>query len=119
MSFKVLGSNMTAYAFDMSIDLWPHRNALRALRGSRSVESVAREVGVNRVTWHKWETGAQKPGLENLKVIVETFGCPPELVGYEAPQGWELVPREWLVKEFECLRAQLNQVSECCDKLKS
>lgn len=88
----------------MTIDLWPHRDALRELRGGRSVESVAREIGVNRVTWHKWETGAQRPGLENLRAIVEAFDCPPDLIGYMPPKGWELVPAQWIRDEFAELK---------------
>lgn len=65
-----------------------------------------------------WETGAQRPGLDNLRAIVEAFDCPPELVGYEPPKGWELVPSDWIVERFDQIQADLTLLVEAEQKRK-
>ena len=109
---------MVAYPVSMSEtvdDVWPHRDALREIRAGRSLERVARMIDVNRVTWHKWETGQQRPSHDNLRAIVEAFDVPPDLVGYEPPKGWELVPSAWLAARFDELFARLDVLGASCD----
>jgi transcriptional regulator with XRE-family HTH domain len=95
--------------------LWPHHAALAEIRGSRSVESVARQLGVNRVTWFKWEAGTQVPKHDNLRDIVEVFGVPPETVGYNPPKGWELVPAQWIRDIDARIDAKLDQILAALD----
>lgn len=97
---------------------WKYGKQLRELRGPLSVEKAARKVGVGRQSWVSWEAGKAIPRYDNLKAICEAFDCPPEMIGLEAPEGWELVPRDWLIKEFECLHAKLNQVDDCFKAMK-
>ena len=85
---------------------WPHAAALRELRGHLSVESAARKIDVTRQSWASWEAGRQVPSYDNLRAIVEAFNCPPELVGYEPPRGYELVPAQWIREQnAEILRS--------------
>lgn len=78
---------------------WPYAKNLENIRGHLSVSKAARMVDVDRQTWTAWESGKQRPKHETLKAIVEAFNCPPDLVGYEAPQGWELVPAAWIQEQ--------------------
>ena len=81
---------------------WPHRNVLKMIRthaGNLSAERAAARIGKSRSTWVAWESGRQIPEYESLKAIVEQFGIPPELIGYEPPKGWELVPAQWIRDE--------------------
>lgn len=101
---------------------WPHAKALREIRGPRSVDKAARMVDVTRQTWAAWEAGRQVPSHDRLRAIVEAFECPPELVGYEAPRGWDLVPGEWIrqqheqqmaaVEDIPNLRAQIETIAQ-------
>jgi transcriptional regulator with XRE-family HTH domain len=95
---------------DTAPNLWPYRDVLVRIRAGRSLERVAREVDVNRVTWHKWETGVQWPSNDSLRAIVEKFGVPPDLVGYAAPEGWELVPVEWIREQFDAQSTKLDAI---------
>ncbi len=91
---------------DLVQDTWQHADALRELRrsaGGLSVERAAARIDVSRSTWNAWETGKQRPTHDSLRLIVEAFGCPPELVWYEPPRGWDLVPSAWFQ---ECVDAQ-------------
>lgn len=93
---------------------WPYAAALRELRGPRSVDKAARMIDVTRQTWAAWEAGRQVPTHDRLRDIVEAFDCPPELVGYEPPRGWDLVPSAWIQQRHEeqmvYLRAIAKQV---------
>lgn len=75
---------------------WPYGKHLRKARGDLSMESAARKIGVGRQSWDAWERRGVTPRSKNLKAIVETFGVPPEAIGYEPPTGWEWVPTETL-----------------------
>lgn len=90
---------------------WPYAANLRKIRGGLSMEAAARKVGdgVSSQSWNAWEKGRQVPRDEKLKKIVEAFGCPPEMVGYTPPEGWVLVPVEWLRVEFRELHAKLDE----------
>lgn len=89
---------------------WEYGDNLRALRGSLSAEKASRKVGVLRQTWAAWEAGESIPREENLRAIVEAFDCPPEMVGYEPPKGWELVPAEWIRAEAKRLEDKLDLI---------
>jgi DNA-binding XRE family transcriptional regulator len=52
---------------------------LRALRGLRTQEQFAQELGVTRVTVAVWETGAGVPKLRNARKLVER-GMNPSVV---------------------------------------
>ena len=99
---------------------WLYQHELKEARkraGLTQLEAAER-VGVRERTWGSWERGTHDPPIDKLRQIVETLNIPPALVGYEAPEGWELVPRDWLIKEFECLHAKLNQVDDCFKAMK-
>jgi transcriptional regulator with XRE-family HTH domain len=104
---------------DLVTDKWPHADALKVIRrqeGGLSVEKAAARIDVSRSTWNAWEIGKQRPTLDSLKAIVEAFGCPPELVGYEAPRGWTLVPEAWVMQEFGDIAERLAAIeSALCD----
>lgn len=48
----------------------PLPQALKALRGSRPQWDIAREIGVSRVQYNRWEQGHANIGLENLQKLV-------------------------------------------------
>lgn len=89
---------------------WPHADDLRKIRGTLSVEKAAREVGVGRQAWVAWEKGDSTPRYDNLKSIVEAFNCPPEMVGFQAPNGWDLVPADWVQAQFAEIQAKLDKL---------
>lgn len=91
---------------------WPYGDNLRELRGSLSAEKAARKVGVLRQTWAGWESGDSVPREENLKAIVEEFGCPPEFVGYQPPRGWELVPAPWIRQQHDEVMQSLRLIHD-------
>lgn len=96
-------------------DTWPHANALKTLRartGGLSVERAAARIDVSRATWHAWESGKQRPTHDSLKAIVEAFECPPEMVGYEPPRGWTLVPEQWIRDQHEEQMQMLRRITE-------
>jgi hypothetical protein len=80
---------------------YPHGAALNTIRGSLSMEQAAVKVGVTRSSWDGWERLGVWPRESALKRIVEEFRCPPEMVGYEPPKGWELVPSKWIRDKFD------------------
>jgi hypothetical protein len=47
-----------------------------------------------------WERGKAVPGPDRLRAIVEQLGTPPEIVGYEAPRGYEFLPADWIRQEL-------------------
>jgi transcriptional regulator with XRE-family HTH domain len=93
---------------------WPLGKNLVEVRGrlKLNVAQASKKLGVDRQTWTGWEQGRQRPKQESLHAIVETFGCPPELVGYEPPKGWTLVPEGWISKEFEEIKETLSLIRE-------
>lgn len=97
-------------------DVWPYAANLKAIRGTLSVEKAAGRIDRTRGTWHSWEKGAQRPDEASLKRIVEVFGCPPELIGYEPPKGWELVPTEWIRDRFDQQDARLKRIVDYIDR---
>jgi transcriptional regulator with XRE-family HTH domain len=42
---------------------------LARLRGTRSQQAIARDFGVSRVTWNRWERGWQMPGPFVLRAL--------------------------------------------------
>jgi len=104
------------YAYHMNElpDYWPYGEQLRAIRGPLSVERASRKVGVDRQTWTAWEKRGVRPRYESLHAIVEAFGCPPDLIGFDAPKGWELVPSEWLRNAHQELNDKLDTIIQHC-----
>ena len=104
---------------DLVQDTWQHADALKRLRkssGGLSVERAAARIDLSRSTWNAWEIGKQRPSYDSLRLIVEAFGCPPELVGYEPPKGWDLVPAEWIRDIAAQLDDRLAAIEEVlCD----
>ncbi len=99
-------------AMETTENTWPHGKALRNIRGALSMEKAARTLDppMSRAAWESWETGKRRPSDESLKAIVEAFQCPPESIGYIPPEGWELVPREWLTVEFREIHEKLDKL---------
>jgi transcriptional regulator with XRE-family HTH domain len=95
---------------------WPYGKNLLAIRGKISMERAANMVGATRGTWNAWEKGHQRPGDDKLKAIVEAFDCPPELIGYEPPKGWALVPTAWIVQRFDALDEKLDRIQKTAER---
>lgn len=89
---------------------WTHQADLRAARKRAQLtqDEAARLVGVKERTWGAWERGAFSPSEEHLRAIVEKLQVPPELVGYSAPEGWELVPAAWIQEQFAAIIEMLE-----------
>jgi transcriptional regulator with XRE-family HTH domain len=82
---------------------WRHGADLRDFRETKlrlSQQAAANKVQVSIGAYSAWERGTAVPKLESLRDIVERLGVPPEVVGYTAPDGWELVPSEWIRDEI-------------------
>lgn len=79
------------------------------------MDKASRRIDVTRQTWSAWEKGIQIPSHDSLKAIVEAFECPPELVGYEPPRGWTLVPEAWIQREFAELNETLARVLKAAE----
>lgn len=91
---------------------WRYAENLRTIRkrsDTRSVEKAAQRIPVSRATWNAWENGAV-PTYDNLRRIVEAFRCPPEMVGFEPPEGWELVPAQWIIDRSEAIQHSVDDV---------
>jgi transcriptional regulator with XRE-family HTH domain len=100
------------YVHKTEKQVWPYADNLSQIRKSAglSVERAAQRVAVVRSTWLAWEAGAE-PRQENLKAIVEAFECPPDMVGYQAPTGWELVPTEWIQHNHQEVMSELAWIA--------
>ena len=92
---------------------WEYAEELRRVRGALSMEKAANLVGTTRVTWDRWERKKQKPSDENLKTILEVFGCSPEVLGYTPPEGYRLIPNEF----FEQYKQDTKSVNKKLDLL--
>lgn len=91
---------------------WTYQQKLKEARKRANLtqDEAARLVGVRERTWGAWERGAHDPAQENLRAIVEKLKVPPEQIGYEAPQGWELVPAEWIREQFSEIIERLERI---------
>lgn len=47
-------------------------------RSGMSAEEVAKEIGVNRNSVFRWESGEAEPTAENLEKLVHLYGCAVE-----------------------------------------
>jgi transcriptional regulator with XRE-family HTH domain len=99
-------------------EYWTYSESLRAarLRMKLTQLEAATRIGVKERAWGSWERGAHAPSLEHLATIVSELGIPPEQVGYEAPQGWELVPSEWLRNAHQQIIDKLDKIYDCQTK---
>lgn len=91
---------------------WRHGADLRRFREDRlkiSQQAAATKVGVSLGAYSAWERGTAIPKLESLADLVEHLGAPPEVVGYEPPSGWELVPADWIRAHFEAADERAKQ----------
>jgi transcriptional regulator with XRE-family HTH domain len=82
---------------------WRHGSELREFREQRlglSQQAAATRVGVSIGAYSAWERGTAVPKRESLVDLIERLGVPPEVVGYEAPSEWELVPAVWIRAEL-------------------
>jgi DNA-binding XRE family transcriptional regulator len=52
------------------------KNNLAALRGERSVQDIARAIGVTRKTIYDAESGHSMPRPETLAALIRLFGSP-------------------------------------------
>ncbi len=50
---------------------------LRRLRGKRTQEALAHELGVSSATISHWECGVKEPSLETLRRLAEHLGVTP------------------------------------------
>lgn len=82
---------------------WTFGPELKSLRETRglSQEDVASALGVRLGTYGSWERGTHAPRREALDRIVEYFKVPPAAIGLAAPDGWELVPADWIRDHFD------------------
>jgi transcriptional regulator with XRE-family HTH domain len=57
---------------------------LRAARKARrwSMQFASQQVGVDRVTYSRWELGEQNPHPSSLDMLCQTFGMSPEELGF-------------------------------------
>lgn len=44
-------------------------------RAGLSAEEVAKQIGVNRNSVFRWESGEAEPTAENLEKLVQLYGC--------------------------------------------
>lgn len=102
-----------------SVHEWPHADTLKRLRDvhNLSMEKAAGRIGATRAGWDKWERQRQAPSPDVLRAIISEFGVPPAALGYEPPQGWELVPSEWIRQAFEQHQTALEKLEDKIDAL--
>jgi transcriptional regulator with XRE-family HTH domain len=93
---------------------WTYGTKLREMRERSELtqNEAASLVGVQLGTYGGWERGTQNPTLENLRAVAEAFRIDPRELGYEPPKGWELVPSDWIRKEFTALNEKLDKLME-------
>jgi transcriptional regulator with XRE-family HTH domain len=91
---------------------WTYQQQLKEarIRAKLTQDEAARLVGVKERTWGSWERGTHDPTEENLRAIVSQLQIPPDLVGYEPPRGWELVPAEWIRAQFALIIGKLDDL---------
>lgn len=67
---------------DRRLNIRPLRNAL-----GMSQRDLAQQLGVTPAAVGYWETGARKPGMDNLLAMAELFHCSiDDLFGREPPE---------------------------------
>jgi len=100
---------------------WTYGPRLREIRQARglSQEEAAAKVGVRLGSYGAWERGGQNPTLENINAIADAFEIDPRELGYSPPEGWDLVPSEWIRAEFEQQRVALRELKEMIEVLVS
>src|SRR6186997_1783165 len=88
---------------------WTYGARLREIREAKKLtqDEAARRIGVSELSYGNWERGKQAPTDENLKEIARVFKVDPRELGYRPPQGWELVPAEWIRQRFDRIDAAL------------
>jgi transcriptional regulator with XRE-family HTH domain len=105
-------SRMPMYRHHVQTATWTHGSDLRAWREQQGIsqERAGRLVGVTVKAYGDWERGKTVPGPDRLRAIVEHLGAPPEVVGYEAPRGYEFLPADWIRQELAAVeeRARLR-----------
>ena len=59
-------------------------HALRAARTTKhwSMQAASERVGVDRVTYSRWERGEQTPHLTTLDLLCRAFEMSPEALGF-------------------------------------
>jgi transcriptional regulator with XRE-family HTH domain len=85
------------------LESWTHGDDLRMWREQRlriSQQAAANRLDMSIAAYGKWERGQVVPTQESLRLLVERLDVPPDLVGFQVPKGWELVPAEWIRAEF-------------------
>lgn len=91
---------------------WGRGSDLKRFREQRlqiSQQAAANRVGVSLGAYGAWERGASEPTTENLANLVASLRIPPDVVGYEAPVGWELVPAEWVRQAIDEIEARASR----------
>lgn len=93
---------------------WPYAETLKQLRKAKGLgmEEAANLIGARRATWDRWERLRKTPSADNLRKLVDAFEVPPEHLGYDAPQGWELVPSKWIRERFDKIDKNLEKLLE-------
>lgn len=99
------------------VHTWKYAPNLRRIRGALSMERAAALVGVTRGTWFAWEHGTTTPTIDNALAIVEAFNCPPELVGYVAPESSEFVPAAWIIQQHEQISTALRDLQLAVERV--
>lgn len=104
----VRGMQHPSYTLRMPVTkgAYPHGDALariRKLAGDIGMEKAAGRIKASRSAWDSWERQGKWPSQERLGQIVSEFGVPPAEIGYEPPDGWELVPTEWFRAEVAAI----------------
>lgn len=82
---------------------YPHGDVLARIRkaaGDIGMEKAAGRIRASRSAWDSWERQGKWPSHERLAQIASEFGVPPSELGYEPPDGWELVPAQWIRDEY-------------------
>ena len=52
------------------------KNNLARLRGDRTVQEIAKAIGVTRQTIHGIESGSVMPRQDTLAALIKLYGCP-------------------------------------------
>lgn len=100
-------------------ETWTYGAKLKELRERRGFTQaqLAAKVGVQLGSYGNWERGTQNPNPKRLRELVAALDCDPNEIGYEAPEGWELVPSEWVRQQFEQMREELKDISRALTKI--
>lgn len=88
---------------------------LRAARMSKrwSMATASEKVGVDRVTYSRWERGEQEPYISTLDMLCQAFGMSPEELGYEHLVAIQDVQEQQIIKlsseQLDILRIVLGE----------